>query len=209
MIPKSGDRFSEKMMHKEKLHLTPIQTAGALDDMLGQVSSRTGHGPAIVIPHFGQFGPHSMPSFTPPAQVHTPSTIPSPQYPTAGGGGFNNPPGYQPGAQPGYNPPVNIPGPRVTPGQGTMPGPQFGPGQMPHGPRFGPSDFPHGPRFGPSGMQGGGMSTPQGGRMTTPQGGSGFGNSGGTFGSPVGGAQGNQQPEGAGQTGSDSSRPPQ
>jgi len=177
-----------------------IMARSPLDDMLGQIASRTGHGPALVIPHFGPFGPHSMPSFTPPpAHLYTPPAFPAQQ--PAGSGGFGSPPGYQPVTQPGYRPPTYVPGPRFTPGPGSMPTPQFGPGQMPQGPRFGPGNFPRGPRFGPSTMPGGGMSPPQGG--------GGFGNSGGTFGSPVGGAPAPQQQEGAGQTGGESSGPPQ
>jgi hypothetical protein len=218
-IPYEGEVLSLRgVAHMTRVgtvwQLNLIQDGAALDAMLGQVTSRTGHGPAIVIPHFGPFGPHSMPSYAPPPVARTPTFVPPSQQPSVGGGGFNNPRGYQPGVQPGYTPPSYIPGQRYAPGQGTMPAPPFGPGQMPGGSRFGPSTFPRGPRFGPSGMPGGGgfSNSPgyqPGGGMSPPPGGGGFGSTGGTFGSPVGGAPTNQQPEGSGQASSDSSGPPQ
>jgi hypothetical protein len=203
-IPYEGEKLSLRgVAHMTKVgglwQLNLIQVRTALDDLLGDVTSRTGHGPSIVIPHFGPFGPHSFPTYNPPPQVHNPATFPT--QPPTGGGGFTNPPAYQPGAQPGYRPPTYVPGPRFGPGQGTMPTPPFGPGQIPHGPQFGPGGFPHGPRFGPSAMPGGGM--------TPPQGAGGFNNSGGTFGSPIDSATAPQQPEGTGQTGGNSGGLPQ
>jgi len=159
-----------------------IGSGSPLDHLLGSVTSRTGHGPAIVIPHFGPFAPHNMPSMAPP-EMRPPASSPyTPQPGNGAGSAPGNNPGFQPGNQPGYAPPMNIPGPRFTPGPHFAPGPSMNPGpKFIPGPRYGPGAFPRGPRFGPPSMPGG----PNGG--INPPGG--MGGSTGAFGRPDPGAQ--------------------